>query len=178
MLLEQIAEINTFPLIQVVEMRDHFLSIFQDEDTKRYVHNKYHGTKYNAGGTNDVINIMRGGRYGNPYVIEKGEKRISSTERNEMRSDAVAKHLLTYLFNERAIMSVQKECIDVALVCCCAPKMCHGDIYAFSANNPWEFKARVADFLNYAYDRLDGEYDIIPQEMFDKMVSIYKLLKT
>lgn len=82
--------------------------------------NKYHG----ASG----INIMRGSVLGNPYEIDK----------NNRREQVVAKYYgwLRDQYASRAdvyneLMDLAKRhnaSEDIVLVCCCAPKLCHGDI--------------------------------------------------
>lgn len=70
------------------------------------------------------VNIMRGTKWGNPFVIgEDGE-----------RKDVISKYK-EYIFNyPELIEQVKKELKGKDLICCCAPKSCHGDILLEIAN--------------------------------------------
>lgn len=76
----------------------------------------------------EVVNIMRPSILGNPFKMEKEDDReISVVKFYHYLRDEYAKKDMVYkeLFKIYEILKTGK---DVYLVCCCAPKLCHGDI--------------------------------------------------
>lgn len=74
--------------------------------------------KYTDPPSQNSVNIMRGTKWGNPYVIGP----------DGTREDVVRKHKQDVLNNPELQFEIKAELRDKDLVCCCAPKACHGDI--------------------------------------------------
>lgn len=91
-----------------------------------YVVNKYR-LPYIAG---ELINIMRGSPFGNPFPMK---------DRSQAERDRVCDEYEVYITKKIAekdtaicselnrIWRFAKEGKNVYLMCCCAPKRCHGD---------------------------------------------------
>jgi len=75
----------------------------------------------------DAINIMRGGIFGNPFVMsDKSDK-----ERDRVCDEFEAYWMLkSEQFKDKARDILKGK----DLVCCCAPKRCHGDFLLKWAN--------------------------------------------
>lgn len=77
--------------------------------------NKYHNYS-----TTNLVDIMRPGLFGNPFTIGKDGN----------RDEVVEKHLLYIkerVEKEPVFRQEIKELFGKNLLCCCAPKRCHGD---------------------------------------------------
>lgn len=77
------------------------------------VYNKHH---QNA--PSDAVNIMRPGKWGNPYSIGKDGDRAQ-----------VIKYFRAYALSQPDyVLAIKRELKGKDLVCCCAPLPCHGDV--------------------------------------------------
>jgi len=74
-----------------------------------------------------AVNIMRPGKWGNPFVMK-----LPRTD--ESRHDVVVRHKYWFLANPQMMEEAKKELRGKDLVCCCAPKECHGEILLEVAN--------------------------------------------
>lgn len=71
-----------------------------------------------------AVDIMRPGKWGNPFVIG----------RDGSRDDVIAKHA-EWLLRQPRLMAAIHELQGKDLMCCCAPLPCHGDILLRLANS-------------------------------------------
>ena len=81
--------------------------------------------KYTDPPSQNSVNIMRGTKWGNPYVIGP----------DGTRESVVRAHKQDILNNPKLIKQIRIELKGKDLVCCCAPKACHGDILLEIANS-------------------------------------------
>lgn len=81
--------------------------------------------KYKDPIPSDAVWIMRPSKWGNPYVIGQHGTRDEVIDRME-------KDILN---NPKLQEEIKKELKGKHLVCCCAPKRCHGDILLKIANS-------------------------------------------
>lgn len=84
--------------------------------------------KYTDPPSQNSVNIMRGTKWGNPYIIGP----------DGSREDVVEKHKRDIIENIFIVEKIKKELNGKDLVCCCAPKACHGDILLAIANSKEE----------------------------------------
>lgn len=78
----------------------------------------------------EVINIMRPSILGNPFRMSSEEEREIVVRKfyhflreEYLKKEDIYKELVR-------IANMVKEGKDVYLVCCCAPKLCHGEVIA------------------------------------------------
>jgi hypothetical protein len=93
--------------------------------------NKYRDAKeidmYRANMYHEVIDIMRPNLLGNPFSMKSG---------NDAERDRVVSAFKSYLWKNMQDNTEIGKMIDrlakcektIVLVCCCAPKPCHGDV--------------------------------------------------
>jgi len=84
--------------------------------------------KYHHGGRVpvDAINVMRGPRFGNPFVMGKDGD----------RGEVLTKYrqwLWNKIQNDKAYADQVRELLGHNLCCCCTPAPCHGDILEAAA---------------------------------------------
>jgi len=72
----------------------------------------------------DAINIMRPSKWGNPFVIGRDGDRDMVCE----------KHRVWFLAHPEMVEAAKRDLVGKDLVCCCAPKRCHGDTLLEVAN--------------------------------------------
>lgn len=84
--------------------------------------------KYTDPPSQNSVNIMRGTKWGNPYVIGP----------DGTREDVIEKHKRDIMENIFIVEKIKNELKGKDLVCCCAPKACHGDILLTIANSEEE----------------------------------------
>lgn len=82
------------------------------------VYNKYHNNV-----PKNAVNIMRPSKWGNPFIIGKDGNR-----------EEVVEKFIIYLINNKKLLSQVQELRGKDLVCCCAPKLCHGHVLEYFAN--------------------------------------------
>lgn len=88
--------------------------------------NKYHGNI-----PEDAIWIMRGSVWGNPFPLHKDTNREEVLE----KYTAYLKHMIkTRQYTLEQLASLHNK----DLVCCCAPKLCHGFPLEKAAKWAWE----------------------------------------
>lgn len=80
--------------------------------------------KYIDPPSQNAVCIMRSTKWGNPYIIGPDGN----------REDVVNKHKQDVLNNDKLQMEIKAELKGRDLICCCAPKACHGDILLEIAN--------------------------------------------
>ena len=71
----------------------------------------------------DAVWIIRGYKYGNPYIIGEDGTR-----------DEVCDKYEEYVLEEFTLDEIIKDLRGKDLVCCCKPKRCHGDFLLKMAN--------------------------------------------
>lgn len=76
------------------------------------------------------VNIARPTKWGNPYPARWYDN----------RAECVARYRC-YLLTRPELLSALGELRGLRLGCVCAPSLCHGDVLARMANNPWTVKA-------------------------------------
>lgn len=74
--------------------------------------------------SNIDVNIMRPTKWGNPYIIGV----------DGSREEVVFKYRTYILDNPELVAAAKKELKGKNLICCCAPKPCHGDVLLEIAN--------------------------------------------
>jgi hypothetical protein len=80
--------------------------------------------KYTDPPSQNSVNIMRGTKWGNPYVIGPDGDRENVIELHT-----------EYVVSDKEFMEqIKLELKGKDLVCCCAPKACHGDLLLRIAN--------------------------------------------
>lgn len=80
--------------------------------------NKYH---YGGKVPKDAVNIMRGSIFGNPFKIgEDGDR--------EQVIAKFKKYLWNKIKTDDNFMQEVKNLNGKILCCCCAPRVCHGDV--------------------------------------------------
>jgi len=87
----------------------------------------------------DAIPIMRPSRWGNPFVLGRDGDRMA----------VLAKHrawLWTEIQAGRIALADLAALDGAALVCCCAPKPCHGDTLLAAA--AWATKQPPSDMMD------------------------------
>lgn len=77
-----------------------------------------------SGYPKDAVNIMRGTKWGNPFVIGV----------HGSRGEVLHKYLEKVRNDPEFIAEVKRELFGKDLVCCCKPLACHGDILHAIAN--------------------------------------------
>ena len=102
-------------------MDDGMLDVLNDavDRPEPEVKNRYQMKKL---GLNDV-NIMRPGKWGNPFVIGK----------DGSREDVIRKYQ-EWVVKQPSLMNSLEDLRGKNLVCCCSPKPCHGDVLLELAN--------------------------------------------
>lgn len=81
--------------------------------------------KYTHGNPAGSVNIMRPGKFGNPFAIG----------RDGNRADVIRKFEAWINTRPDLISAAKHELKGKDLVCCCAPQACHGDILLRIANS-------------------------------------------
>lgn len=82
----------------------------------------HHGGKVPPG----AVNIMRGTRWGNPFVIGRDGDRAEVVEKYR-------RWLWGKIQNEPGWGQAVRELYGRDLCCCCAPAACHGDVLQAAA---------------------------------------------
>jgi hypothetical protein len=80
--------------------------------------------KYVSGFPAGSVNIMRPGKWGNPFAMHNGMS----------RDQVIAKFRDMVERNPELIAAIKRELHGKDLVCCCAPQRCHGDVLLEIAN--------------------------------------------
>ena len=78
-----------------------------------------------------AINIMRGHKYGNPFIIGVDGDR-----------DEVCNKYEVYAENKFSDEEIRKDLQRSDLICCCKDKRCHGDYLLRRANPQIKWKKR------------------------------------
>jgi Domain of unknown function (DUF4326) len=79
--------------------------------------------KYKTKPTSGAINIMRPSKWGNPFIIG----------RDGTREQVVNKYEI-WFEEQPALIAALPELCGHDLVCCCTPKVCHGNFLVRRAN--------------------------------------------
>lgn len=80
--------------------------------------------KYDKNIPDEAVYIGRPSVWGNPFVIGK----------DGTRDEVIAKYQTWLLTKPKLIERARRELFGKDLICCCAPKACHGDVLMKVAN--------------------------------------------
>lgn len=80
----------------------------------------------------DAVYIGRPSKWGNPFSHMSGTR---AAFRVKDRDEAVSKFLEWILEQPELLEQVKRELKGRDLVCFCAPKLCHGHVLEYLANN-------------------------------------------
>ena len=105
-----------------------------------------------------AVDIMRPGPYGNPFILRRGVSRAS----------VLNSYLLHLAKNEALQRRIIRELRGKDLVCCCAPKVCHGDTMLELANQ----NLRFVEYPTWLW-RLDS---FVPGRVIKETVGVTPLL--
>lgn len=99
--------------------------------------------KYAAGVPADAVNIMRPSIWGNPFSHQRG---TTSRYRVATREEAVERYWdWLWTVEGRSVMVTLGALRGRDLVCCCAPKRCHGEALLDLANHDNRYCAKCDD---------------------------------
>jgi hypothetical protein len=138
-------------------------------DSKPLVENKYHSVV----SVTDSISIMRPSKWGNPYSMCD----VDVPDKDTQREIVVALHLLTLLCNPHAILECNKSLHRKRLLCCCYPKLCHGNILVLLANNPLYFVRGVKNLCDYIVGQQSSGNPIISNSVSNSIFATYNYIK-
>ena len=166
-MLQKLNGIDNIPLVINGELRRILLEFFDHSESKKYVFNKYH-----SNAPLGSLSIMRPSHFSNPYPMCNAHEKslLDIYNATEDREIVVVKHLLTILHSSDEIKRIQTTLRGKDLVCCCSPKICHGDILTFIANYPTEFKDRLKQLILFISEQNHQDKEVTSWKHYTRLV--------
>jgi hypothetical protein len=169
-MLQPLLELNEDVMVWNSTTRRKLLSFFdypiaKSSDGFPLVENKYHRVV----SADDTFTIMRPSDWGNPYAVCDYEE----YNKDDQREIVVAMHILTLLCNAHAIIVCSKTMRGKRLLCCCYPKLCHGNILVLLSNNPLFFVQGLKRLCDYITAQKNSGNPVVSDNMHTAIYATY-----
>lgn len=93
------------------------------------VWNKNHGPISLPSGVECSVSIMRPGHLGNPFIVGAHGTREEVVAKFRLYFDDQMKNESSKTFKAvKELVELAKRCDKLYLVCCCVPRLCHGQV--------------------------------------------------